>query len=117
MTHTPGGQSLRRGGLPHGVGPTTPTGVVSTLNPHQTARAMDQEAAELSVLLVEDNPGDARLIREMAAEASQATARLAHVDRLAAALDRLSQPGIDVALLDLGLPDSQGLATFTQLRD
>jgi len=69
----------------------------------------------ISVLLVEDNPGDARLVRERLAEAPGAPFRLECADHLAAGVSRLSKGGVDVLLLDLGLPDSQGLATFTEL--
>lgn len=69
----------------------------------------------LNVLLVEDNPGDARLIVEMLRDGGGDRYRLQHVDRLATALERLSQGGIDVLLLDLSLPDSQGFETFTRV--
>jgi PAS domain S-box-containing protein len=65
----------------------------------------------LHVLLVEDNPGDARLIREMLAEARSAHVRLEHADRVATALERLAAGGIDLVLLDLSLPDGRGLDT------
>jgi CheY-like chemotaxis protein len=84
-----------------------------TLGP---AARMNDDVPGLSVLLVEDNPGDARLIREVLAEASHTPTRLVHLDLLGAALQRLCEPGIDVVLLDLGLPDSQGLATFCAIR-
>ena len=71
----------------------------------------------IRVLLIEDNPGDARLIRELLAEAAIATFSLECVDRLSAGLKRLSEGGIDVILLDLGLPDSQGLDTFATIYD
>jgi PAS domain S-box-containing protein len=69
----------------------------------------------LSVLLIEDNPGDARLIREMFADVPAAHVRLRHADRLAAGLAQLE--GADIVLLDLSLPDSHGLETFLRLRD
>ena len=65
----------------------------------------------IKVLLVEDNPGDARLIREMLATAGE-NFQLEWVDRLDDGLARLDRRGVDVVLLDLGLPDSQGLDTF-----
>ncbi len=65
----------------------------------------------IRVLLVEDNPGDARLILELLAEVENLFT-LERVDRLQSALDRLSQTGVDVVLLDLGLPDSEGIETF-----
>lgn len=67
-------------------------------------------------LLVEDNPVDARLIREMLKESPTATFELEHVDRLATALELLRQQTFDVVLLDLGLPDSQGLETLSRTR-
>ena len=69
------------------------------------------------VLLVEDNPGDARLIREMLAEEKTTRFDLKCVDRLSSGLEHLEKGNIDAILLDLGLPDSQGLDTFTKLYD
>ncbi|HEX5504738.1 MAG TPA: ATP-binding protein [Thermomicrobiales bacterium] len=73
-------------------------------------------AAPLGVLLIEDNPGDARLIRELLADVPGAAVRLDWADRLAAGLARLAETAPDAALLDLSLPDSHGLATFDALR-
>ena len=67
---------------------------------------------QFKVLLIEDNPGDVRLIREMLAEAGGALYDLECADRLQTGLERLAEGGIDVILLDLGLPDSQGLDTL-----
>lgn len=67
------------------------------------------------VLLVEDNPGDARLIREMVAEAKENRFELKHVSGLSEAMKEVADPapgGVDVVLLDLSLPDSHGFATF-----
>jgi two-component system sensor histidine kinase UhpB len=64
------------------------------------------------ILLVEDNPGDVRLIQEMLAETGGQGITMEWVSRLAEGLARLDQGGIDLVLLDLGLPDSQGLDTF-----
>jgi len=68
------------------------------------------------VLIVEDNPGDVRLIMEMLRE-SGGGVTAESVDTLASAIERLAAADIDVALLDLGLPDSQGLETFARLRE
>jgi two-component system cell cycle response regulator len=67
------------------------------------------------ILLVEDNPGDARLVSEMLREGGGAYS-LTHVETLGAALDRLaSDPnGTDVVLLDLSLPDEKGLETLSR---
>jgi two-component system cell cycle response regulator len=72
--------------------------------------------AALTVLLVEDNPGDVRLIRELLAAAGPGEFELIVVGRLAEALKHLSAGGIQVVLLDLSLPDSRGLNTFTTLK-
>jgi signal transduction histidine kinase len=70
----------------------------------------------LTVLLVEDNPGDARLIQEALADSIQGTFVVETADRLAIALRRLSAGGIDAVLLDLGLPDSEGQRTFEKTK-
>jgi len=66
----------------------------------------------IRVLLVEDNPGDARLFLELVHETGAGYLKLEHVDRLDAALARLSSEHFDVVLLDLSLPDEQGLNTL-----
>lgn len=74
------------------------------------------KARPITVLLVEDNPGDARLILELLGEVQAGGFDLERVGRLDHALDRLARTGVDVVLLDLGLPDSQGLDTFVRAR-
>src|SRR4051794_25071797 len=69
----------------------------------------------LRVLLVEDDPGDARLIHWMLRETGEVRFELAEADRLAAALARLGGEPFSVVLLDLSLPDSQGLDTFREV--
>lgn len=69
-----------------------------------------------TVLLVEDNPGDARLIRESLIELAGNSFALETADRLGTALQRLSAGGIDAVLLDLALPDSKGRDTFKRAR-
>ena len=66
----------------------------------------------MKILLIEDNPGDARLIREMLADAGGQGFAIEWLSRLADGLELLDQGKIDLVLLDLGLPDSQGLDTF-----
>ncbi|MBM4040795.1 MAG: diguanylate cyclase [Planctomycetes bacterium] len=68
-------------------------------------------APETRILLIEDNPGDVRLIQSMLEQACGATVQIETAGRLAVGLARLAQGGIDVVLLDLGLPDSTGLET------
>ena len=69
----------------------------------------------LHVLLIEDNPGDIRLIKEMLAEAATSDIGIESAESLSAGLDLFATRGFDVVLLDLGLPDSQGLATLGRL--
>src|SRR6267142_1660704 len=68
----------------------------------------------IRALLVEDNDGDVRLMKEVLAEAAGSLVELSHVYRLGDALGRLAKETFDVVLLDLSLPDSQGLHTFDQ---
>jgi len=69
----------------------------------------------VSLLLVEDNPGDRRLILEMLAEAGDVTFDLQHAERLQSALQSLDQTVVELTILDLGLPDSQGLDTLRKV--
>jgi DNA-binding response OmpR family regulator len=69
----------------------------------------------IRVLMIEDNPGDIRLLREML-KSSESRFRVESADRLSAGLKRLADGGIDVVLLDLGLPDSVGLETLAKAR-
>lgn len=71
---------------------------------------------ERSILLVEDNPGDARLIVEMLRDAESGLT-LRSVGTLASALDAAASDTPDAVILDLGLPDSDGLATFSRLQE
>jgi diguanylate cyclase (GGDEF)-like protein len=68
--------------------------------------------SSVRTLLIEDNPADARLLREVLAETPEADFELEWVDGLAAGLQRLSSWPVDLVLLDLYLPESRGLATF-----
>src|ERR1700694_4015717 len=68
------------------------------------------------VLLVEDNPADARFLREEMADAGGGRVKLTHVSRLDAALKRLDSEQFDVVLLDLILPDEQGLDTLVPMQ-
>ncbi|MFH1807719.1 MAG: response regulator, partial [Pseudomonadota bacterium] len=68
----------------------------------------------LQLLLIEDKPDDAALVQESLRPAAPDWA-LHHVETLAAALAFLQQQGVDVVLLDLDLPDSQGLAAVDMI--
>jgi diguanylate cyclase (GGDEF)-like protein/PAS domain S-box-containing protein len=66
-------------------------------------------ATNKAVLLVEDNLGDARLLREMLKEQAWHNIELTHVGSMSEAERHLTSRRVDVILLDLGLPDAQGL--------
>ncbi|MBB5495976.1 PAS domain-containing protein [Paraburkholderia sp. MM5384-R2] len=68
--------------------------------------------AEIEILLVEDSPTDALLISETLTDVLDFQHRLAHTECLSDALSRTQTSHFDVVLLDLGLPDAQGLDTF-----
>ncbi len=62
------------------------------------------------LLLVEDNPGDARLLREMLKDQGLHETEMTHVARLSEAEKHLESNKVDIILLDLGLPDAHGLS-------
>jgi len=70
--------------------------------------------AKRTILLIEDNAGDARILREALADAAGEAFDLEHVNDLTVGLERLGQGKVDVVLLDLSLPDSLGLETFAK---
>ena len=70
----------------------------------------------MQILLVEDNPDDAEILRETLAESGTSGFQLTHVKRLGEARQCLSGGRFDIALLDLSLPDSQGFETFCDLQ-
>lgn len=83
----------------------------------------------LEVLLIEDNPGDARLIEEMLRDAADllhrvevggsatANPELHHESYLADGLERLAGTVVDAVLLDLNLPDSAGMETLATVAE
>jgi DNA-binding NarL/FixJ family response regulator len=70
----------------------------------------------INVLIIEDNPGDVRLIQEALASVNGDTFNLMPFESLSSALRRLAEGGIDVVLLDLALPDSLGLDSFNSVQ-
>ena len=86
----------------------------------------------LNILLIEDNPGDIRLLQEILGEVTTNRCQITPVMTLAAAVEQLSggtdnntfaspllepSKNFDVILLDISLPDSQGIGSFLDLRD
>ena len=69
----------------------------------------------LQVLLVEDNAGDARLLREMFSKETSGSFELSHLTHMHEAEVRLKAGGVDIVLLDMGLPDGHGLDTVRRV--
>jgi signal transduction histidine kinase len=69
----------------------------------------------LRILLVEDNPGDARLCRELLRDGFSEPFALEHALTLAAGVAALERAAADVALLDLSLPDAHGLVSVREV--
>jgi two-component system cell cycle response regulator len=72
--------------------------------------------SSIRVLLIEDSSSDALLMREAFAAAGSFHFATIHVERLSEGLRLLAQEQFDVILLDLGLPDSQGIETLRKLQ-
>jgi diguanylate cyclase (GGDEF)-like protein/PAS domain S-box-containing protein len=68
------------------------------------------------LLLVEDNPGDARLLREMFNDQGMHKTELTHVECMGEAEKHLAEREVDIVLLDLGLPDAQGVGAVRRVR-
>jgi len=66
------------------------------------------------LLLIEDNAGDARLLREMLREGSLGATKVSHVETMRDAETHLAATATDIILLDLGLPDTDGLTPVSR---
>jgi len=75
---------------------------------------MDDEK-KIRVLLVEDDPGDAYYLEDILSRQSTQFLPIVRVENLGLALERLEGGGFDLILLDLALPDSLGLDTFSKV--
>lgn len=72
---------------------------------------------KIKILLIEDNPGDVRLVQESLLESKSANIEWAIEENLRGAIEQIKTNKFDIALIDLSLPDSQGMNTFTQFRN
>ncbi len=75
-----------------------------------------QSAVRVRVLLVEDDAGDVRFLREALDNTQNYRFDVTHAERLGDALQCLAKESFDVVLLDLTLPDARGTESFLLLR-
>lgn len=75
-----------------------------------------KKSSSVSILLVEDNPNDARRLRELLAEESTFGFELREVASMSAAESYLAVEIFDIIVLDLFLPDSSGMETYERAR-
>lgn len=82
------------------------------------ARTADGRGTKRTIrlLLVEDNPGDVRLMREILSRIADAAFDILHAPTLRRAIEILEEEPVEIVLLDLGLPDSLGLETLERIR-
>jgi DNA-binding NarL/FixJ family response regulator len=73
---------------------------------------MSMGNAPIHILLIEDNPGDAALLRRMLRSSETPAFEIHHASTFSDGMDRLQSGGIDVLLLDLGLPGTSGFETI-----
>ena len=74
------------------------------------------ENEPINILLIEDDLAAAEIVKGLIGE-DTSVFRLEWADHLQAGLDRLTAGGIDLVLLDFGLPDSEGLDTFLRTHE
>jgi signal transduction histidine kinase len=74
-------------------------------------------SALVHILMVEDNPADARLTRELLREADGLAIDLVHADSLTRGLECMDGQSFDAVLLDLSLPDTTGIEGVTRVND
>jgi diguanylate cyclase (GGDEF)-like protein len=89
---------------------TPPTSAISI------GHITDANVEDLRLLLVEDNPGDAALVREMLRTALEDRVELIHVESLSEACAQVRKVGAACVLLDLSLPDAVGMEAVTQMQ-
>jgi serine phosphatase RsbU (regulator of sigma subunit) len=101
--------------------PTPPPFYVYPTKSEPRSRSSEQRPSKpprtIRILLIEDNPGDARLIREALFEAPTTAFDLQRADRLLTGLKILEQGNTDLILLDLSLPESWGINTLLKVRE
>ena len=72
--------------------------------------------SKIKILMVEDNPGDQFLLAELLTSAGFNKDLLLTAPSFAEAIDILKSQPVDITLLDLSLPDSEGIETFINIK-
>ncbi|WP_290795102.1 PAS domain S-box protein [Flavihumibacter sp. UBA7668] len=72
---------------------------------------------ELNILMVEDNPGDQFLLEELLLSSGIKIRELFTTESIRQAQEVLKEHAVDIVLLDLSLPDSFGIKSFTSIRE
>jgi diguanylate cyclase (GGDEF)-like protein/PAS domain S-box-containing protein len=80
-----------------------------------TQEAFRSANIAMRLLLVEDNPGDARLLHEMFREQASHDTAVMHVGYMREAERHLAEHAVDIVVLDLGLPDTEGLEAVRRI--
>jgi DNA-binding response OmpR family regulator len=70
----------------------------------------------LKILLIEDSPTDALLLRELLRQVTEFAFEMEHVIDLESAVKTISTTSFDAIVSDLGLPDSSGVKTYDRIR-
>ena len=84
------------------------------MNKNSTSHNPNSEITR--VLLIEDNPADSRFITEMLSKSKRGSFALEYVETLSAGRKRLAEGEVDVIILDLMLPDCEGMDTFQDVK-
>lgn len=70
----------------------------------------------MEILLIEDDPADARLLREMFNDRRSPDVQLVHVELMSDAEALVARNPFQAILLDLGLPDAEGIEAVQRIR-
>lgn len=87
------------------------------MSPDPKLKRDEMNEGAIKILLVEDNPGDSRMLCEELAHAEPGAFAIGTTGSLANAVNYLEKEMVNAVLLDLNLPDSQGLQTLERLRE
>lgn len=74
------------------------------------------DKALIEILLIEDNLADTEYLKEMLSAGRHPAFAIQHATRLSQGISLLGEKRFDIVLLDLGLPDSQGIDTLMSIR-